>query len=56
MPCAAYVAGMDGEAASCIIEDNSGKAIVAFYNASPDEEKPTTAGSLRKNLKQLDQA
>lgn len=85
---AAYVAGMDCEAASCIVEDIvsringmdketvskilslmpmlaekeyppiniGGKAIVGFYNASSDEEKLTTAGSLREILKQIDQA
>ncbi|NEX14359.1 MAG: hypothetical protein C1941_06660 [Prosthecochloris sp.] len=33
-----------------------GKTIISFYNASTDEEKLTTAGSLRKILRQIDEA
>lgn len=35
--------------------DIGGKAIIGFYNASTDEEKLTTAGSLREILRQIDE-
>ncbi len=33
-----------------------GKAIIGFYNASSEEEKLTTVGSLREILRQIDEA
>jgi len=33
-----------------------GKAVIGFYNASTDEEKLQTAGSLREILRQIDEA
>jgi len=35
--------------------DIGGKAIIGFYNASTDEEKMTTAGSLSEILRQIDE-
>jgi len=35
--------------------DIGGKAIIGFYNASTDEEKMTTAGSLGEILRQIDE-
>jgi hypothetical protein len=31
-----------------------GKAIIAFYNSTTDEEKLATSGSLREILRQID--